>query len=109
MNCRNLRSTCIYILLLACCLAPIASAEVPSPEDFFGFQMGTDKKIARWDKIIEYFELLEKESDKIKVVDMGPSTDGPSFSRGLHLLGQEHGQPGPICRRSTKSLATPRG
>jgi hypothetical protein len=52
---------------------------VTSPDEFFGFKMGTDRKIARWDKIVEYFYLLEKETDKIKVIDMGPSTEGHPF------------------------------
>jgi len=56
-----------------------AQAEVTSPEEYFGFQLGSDGKIARWDKIVEYFRLLENESDKLKVVDMGPSTEGHPF------------------------------
>lgn len=53
--------------------------KVTSPAEFFGFQMGADRKIARWDKIVEYFRTLEKETDKIKVTDMGPSTEGNPF------------------------------
>jgi hypothetical protein len=54
-------------------------SKVTSPEEFFGFKMGSDRKIARWDKIVEYFRKLEAESDKIKVIDMGPSTEGNPF------------------------------
>jgi len=53
--------------------------EITSPEAFFGFQLGSDKKIARWDKIVEYFRLLDKKSDKINVIDMGPTTEGNPF------------------------------
>jgi hypothetical protein len=53
--------------------------KVTSPEEFFGFQLGTDRKIARWDKIVEYFYKIESESDKIKVVDMGKTTEGYPF------------------------------
>ena len=56
-----------------------AQEKVTSPEEFFGFQLGSDKKIARWDKIVHYLEVLERESDKIKVIDMGPSTMGYPF------------------------------
>ncbi len=35
--------------------------------------------MARWDKIVEYFYRLEKESDKIKVIEMGKSTEGHPF------------------------------
>ena len=52
------------------------SNKITSPEHFFGFQMGADKKIARWDKIVEYFNLLDEQSDRIKVVNLGPSTEG---------------------------------
>jgi len=56
-----------------------AQSQITSPEKFFGFQLGADRKMARWDKMIDYYKLLEKESPKIKVVDMGPSTMGNPF------------------------------
>jgi len=71
----------IILLFFLGTLSPIAQAQekITSPEEYFGFQLGSDRKIARWDKIIEYFTLLEKESSKLKVVDMGPSTMGNPF------------------------------
>ena len=69
-------------LLASGLLSQTAAAQSPitSPEKFFGFQLGSDRKMARWDKIIEYFQLLEKESGgKLKVVNMGPSTMGNPF------------------------------
>ncbi len=55
------------------------SKKVTSTEEFFGFQLGSDRKIARWDKIVDYFNKLQEQSDKIKVIDMGPSTEGNTF------------------------------
>jgi len=52
---------------------------ITSPEEFFGYQLGSDRKIARWDKVVEYFNLLQNQSDKILVNDMGPSTEGEPF------------------------------
>ena len=49
------------------------------PEDFFGFRLGTDRKIARWDTIVDYFRHLQSHSDKIRVIEMGPSTEGHPF------------------------------
>jgi hypothetical protein len=62
-------------------LTPIAPGQIKitSPEEFFGFRLGSDRKIARWDKIVDYFKLLENESGHIKVVNMGPSTMGHPF------------------------------
>jgi hypothetical protein len=57
-----------------------AQGQVTSPEKFFGFRMGADRKIARWDKLVEYYQLLEKQgSGKVKVVDMGPTEMGNPF------------------------------
>jgi len=53
--------------------------QINSPEVFFGFQLGSDHKLARWDKIVEYFQLLAQESNRIQVVDMGTSTEGNPF------------------------------
>lgn len=50
-----------------------------SPQDFFGHQLGADYKIARWDRIVEYFHHLAHASDCIQVTDMGPSTEGHPF------------------------------
>ncbi|MFB3826886.1 MAG: M14 metallopeptidase family protein [Bryobacteraceae bacterium] len=57
-----------------------AAAGATTPDQFFGFRLGADRKIARWDRIVEYYRVLEKESGgKLKVVDMGPSTMGNPF------------------------------
>lgn len=52
---------------------------VTPPEKFFKFQLGSDRNIADWGKIVEYFKLLEKQSGRIKVVEMGSSTEGRPF------------------------------
>ena len=57
-----------------------AQARITPPEQFFGFQMGADRKLVRWDKAVEYYKLLERESSgKLKVVDMGPTEMGNPF------------------------------
>ena len=57
----------------------VPTNEVTPPDEFFGFELGADRKIARWDAIVEYFEVLALESDKIAVTDMGPTTNGNPF------------------------------
>ena len=57
-----------------------AQSQVTSPEKFFGFRMGADRKMARWDKLVEYYRQLEKESGgKLKVINMGPTEMGNPF------------------------------
>ena len=64
--------------LLAPALLVLASlptqAAVPTPEAFFGFRIGSDKKLARWDKIVEYMHAVAAASDRVRVRDLGPTT-----------------------------------
>jgi len=53
--------------------------QITTPEEFFGFQMGADRTIARWDRMVEYYNLLQQQSPRIHVVEMGPSTLGNPF------------------------------
>jgi hypothetical protein len=81
MSAARRRSRSLLPLLLALLLAPLAVAaqQIPSPEEFFGFEMGADRKLARWDRLVEYYELLDRESDRIEVRNVGPSTLGNPF------------------------------
>ena len=52
---------------------------LPSPEKFFGFQMGADRKLADWDKLHEYYQLLAKSSNRMKLVELGKTSEGRPF------------------------------
>lgn len=54
------RNFTLAVLLFALILPAVA--EITPPEKFFGFRLGADRKMARWDKIVEYFQLMERES-----------------------------------------------
>src|SRR5882757_6840376 len=73
----------LALFLAACVLSAGETAwaqKITSPEEFFGFRMGSDKQMARWDKLVEYYELLEKQAkNRVKVVNMGPTTMGNPF------------------------------
>jgi len=80
-NSRRALQVFILVLAISGLLTQTAQSQkkVASPEEFFGFRLGSDRKIARWDKIADYFKRLETESGRIKVVNMGPSTMGNPF------------------------------
>lgn len=59
--------------------APTVLATITTPEKYFGFRMGADRKMARWDKMVEYYQLLAKQSPRIKVVNMGKTSMGNPF------------------------------
>ena len=57
----------------------IYTADIAAPETFFGHKPGSDFKLIRWEKIVEYFQLLGKESNRIKVEELGKTTLGNPF------------------------------
>ncbi|MEZ5293209.1 MAG: M14 family metallopeptidase [Vicinamibacterales bacterium] len=52
---------------------------VPSPEQYFGFTIGTDGELARYPKILEYFQLLAKQTDRVRYEELGKTTMGNSY------------------------------
>ena len=52
---------------------------IPSPEQFFGFAMGTERRLAHWDQIVDYFALVADRSDRVAVRELGKSTLGQPY------------------------------
>ena len=48
---------------------------VPSPEQFFGYRMGADRKLANWDRLLEYYRTVAKSSDRVKLVELGTTSE----------------------------------
>src|SRR6516162_3170449 len=70
---------CRVAAALALAAALPASAAVPSPASHFGHEMGADRTVLDWDKVVSYFRLLEKSSDRLRVSELGKSTEGRPF------------------------------
>ncbi|MBQ3578949.1 MAG: peptidase M14 family protein [Firmicutes bacterium] len=83
-------------------------SKVTKPVEFFGFTPGDAREMARWDKIVEYLYLLEKESDRIHVTDMGPSTMGNPFLKVIITSPENYANLEDI-RQTSMKLADPRG
>src|SRR3954464_8239272 len=60
-------------------LAVSGQQAVPTPEQFFGFRIGADNKLARWDKIVDYFKQVDGASDRIQMRELGKSTNDNPF------------------------------
>jgi hypothetical protein len=88
---------------------PRPAAAITSPEKFFGFQMGADRKMARWDKLVEYYRLLEKEGGgRLKAIDMGPTEMGNPFLM-LVITSAANQQNLEQLRQNNLKLSDPRG
>ena len=72
-------SLVLFLCLVATAAAPRVQAQVPTPEQFAGFRMGEEGKLVRWDKLVEYFTLVDKASDRVQVEELGKTTLGNPF------------------------------
>jgi hypothetical protein len=65
--------------IVLCCLflsVPFFLGAQTSPEEFLGHKVGADRKLADYNQIQAYFQKLDEESEKIKVLTIGESTLG---------------------------------
>lgn len=64
-----------FVLALILAAAAAAAAQT-SPETFLGHRAGADRKLADYNQIKAYFEKLDAESPRLKLVEIGTSTLG---------------------------------
>lgn len=94
--------------LLCAQAVPIAApAALESPEAFFGFKMGAEGELAGWSDIQRYFETIAKASDRVELVDAGPTTDGHRLI-GAIISAPENISRLPAIRAANLRLADPR-
>ncbi len=57
--------------------SPTAVLEnIPTPKDAFGFSIGDDYQLVNYTQMIDFWEKLADASDRIKLVDMGKTSEG---------------------------------
>ena len=66
--------TVAFLLPVTAGSQAIDVANIPTPDEFLGHQPGADFRLIRWDQIVDYYQLLGKESDRIEVVELGKTT-----------------------------------
>jgi hypothetical protein len=73
----------LIALLVATLLTGTAYAASPkhitSPKEAFGFEPGTDRKLADWTELVAYFQKLGKESDRVHFEELGKTTEGRPY------------------------------
>src|SRR5262245_31041242 len=74
-----MRRFALFALLLALPVtlpAQAPSRPIKSPDEAFGFRMGAVRQLAAWPEIRKYFEDVAAASNRVELVDAGPTTDG---------------------------------
>ncbi|CAN5852534.1 M14 family metallopeptidase [soil metagenome] len=64
------------LLLAVAFTAPSAQTRVTTPKEQFGFELGDDYQLANYTQISDYWRLLDKQSDRIVVQEMGKTAEG---------------------------------
>jgi hypothetical protein len=63
-------------LLLILAAAGALCAEVPTPKSHFGHEIGADRTVLDWDRVVSYFRALEQASPRVKVEEIGKTAEG---------------------------------
>jgi hypothetical protein len=64
---------CALVLAMS---ASAAAQTVTAPKQHFGFNIGDDYQLATYTQFVEYWHKLDKESDRMKVVEIGKTAEG---------------------------------
>ena len=75
----RLGATLVAIAAVCALIRPgglTAAASIPAPEQFIGFRVGADNKLARWDTILDYMKAVAAASDRVRLRELGKTTNG---------------------------------
>lgn len=56
-----------------------SAKHITSPAEAFGFEPGTDRKLADWKQLVAYFQKLGTESNRVHFEEVGKTTEGRPF------------------------------
>ncbi len=77
---RRAINSLIIILCFASSLVSVAAqTAIQTPEQFLGFRVGEDRKLARWDRIVDYMRIVSSASDRVRMRELGKTTNGNPF------------------------------
>ena len=88
--------------------AASAAAAPPSPQSVLGFRPGDDRQLADWNQIVDYFRRLDAASDRVRVEEVGRTTEDRPFLVAV-ITSEANMAHLEEIRRANLRLADPRG
>ena len=73
---RTTHSIVAPLALLLACAAPAFAQTITTPKQQFGFNIGDDYQLATYTEFTDYWHKLDRESDRMKVVEIGKTAEG---------------------------------
>src|SRR5260370_35271134 len=87
----NVRRAAVLLLLLF--IASIASAQIPTPEEFLGYRLG--ERFTSYDQILSYFHELTRHSPLITVQQFGETYEHRPLVLAVSTAPKNPGPPDP--------------
>src|SRR5213594_2923436 len=79
MNRRILKVSRVFLLLFLSIATIQAQTRITTPKEQFGFHIGDDYVVVNYTQYVDYLKKLSRESDRLKVEEIGKSSDGRSM------------------------------
>ena len=82
MRDRHLRHGLVLAVAAVGLILPASAQQpsgIPSPEQYFGFRMGADGRLAHWDDMLDYYAEVADRSDRMVVEEVGKTTLGHPY------------------------------
>ncbi len=73
---KKILTLCITVALIMAFENAGRAQTIKTPEEFFGFKPGTDRKLFNYEKLVDYLKLLEQSSPRIKLAQIGQTPMG---------------------------------
>ena len=76
----NANPNILSLLLLICSTSlAAAQAKIQTPQEVLGFTPGEDRKLASWTQVIDYFDRLDRSSDRVVFETLGQTAMNKPF------------------------------
>ncbi|HEX7773765.1 MAG TPA: M14 family zinc carboxypeptidase [Pyrinomonadaceae bacterium] len=69
----------LFVLVLLVATSSTAQTKIPKPEEVLGFTPGDDRKLASWSQVVDYFEQLDRASDRVIFQTLGQTSMNQPF------------------------------
>ncbi|MGH9597307.1 MAG: M14 family zinc carboxypeptidase, partial [Edaphobacter sp.] len=69
----------LLLLGFAIAQASAQAKRITTPAEQFGFEPGTDRKLADWKELTAYYEKVASQSDRVRYQELGKTMEGRPF------------------------------
>ncbi|HEY0264545.1 MAG TPA: M14 metallopeptidase family protein [Granulicella sp.] len=76
---KNLFRAALFVAVLVPPALAATPKTVTSPKEAFGFEPGTDRKLADWKELTAYYQKVASQSDRVRYQEIGKTMEGRPF------------------------------